>query len=98
MSNDELNAIARGLGQAVPMLVPGGRLCVISFHSLEDRIVKRFIRKESLEDEVWRGLPDMPDSARPALRRLGGAIRPNREEIEDQPACKKCRLKSGRND
>jgi 16S rRNA (cytosine1402-N4)-methyltransferase len=92
--NDELNAIVRGLEQAVPMLVPGGRLCVISFHSLEDRIVKRFIRRESQEDEVWRGLPDMPDSARPALRRLGGAIRPDREEIDANPRARSAVLRA----
>ena len=92
--NDELNAISRGLEQAVPMLAPGGRLCVISFHSLEDRIVKRFIRRESQEDEVWRGLPDMPDSARPALRRVGGAIRPDQREVDSNPRARSAVLRA----
>jgi 16S rRNA (cytosine1402-N4)-methyltransferase len=92
--NDELGAITRGLDQAVPMLAPGGRLCVISFHSLEDRIVKRFIRRESEEDEVWRGLPDMPDSARPALRRIGKAIRAGREELAKNPRARSAVLRT----
>jgi 16S rRNA (cytosine1402-N4)-methyltransferase len=91
--NEELSSITRGLEQAVPMLAPGGRLCVISFHSLEDRIVKRFVRRESLEDEVWRGLPDMPDSARPALRRLGGAIKPGEEETGANPRARSAVLR-----
>ncbi|MGI9263417.1 MAG: 16S rRNA (cytosine(1402)-N(4))-methyltransferase RsmH [Gammaproteobacteria bacterium] len=92
--NDELAAISRGLEQSVPLLTAGGRLCVISFHSLEDRIVKRFIRRESEEDEVWRGLPDMPDSARPALRRLGGAIRAGREELAKNPRARSAVLRT----
>jgi 16S rRNA (cytosine1402-N4)-methyltransferase len=92
--NDELGAIARGLEEAVPILAPGGRLCVISFHSLEDRIVKRFLRRQSQEDEVWRGLPDMPDSAKPALRLIGRAIRPGDDEIADNPRSRSAVLRA----
>jgi len=76
--NDELNQLKRGLIQALDVLAVGGRLVVISFHSLEDRIVKQFMRRESghLEEPA----PAVP-AARPRLRVLGRAVRPGEAEI-----------------
>ena len=72
--NRELEQLETALPQAVRLLAPGGRLCVISFHSLEDRIVKRFIRREEQGDPVYAGLPNVPPHARPRMKRVGGAI------------------------
>jgi 16S rRNA (cytosine1402-N4)-methyltransferase len=83
--NDELGSLRQGLDAALEMLAPGGRLAVISFHSLEDRIVKRFIRHHAREDEVWRGLPQVPEHARPKLAAVGRAVRPSAVEIADNP-------------
>jgi 16S rRNA (cytosine1402-N4)-methyltransferase len=83
--NDELRSLREGLDAALEMLAPGGRLAVISFHSLEDRIVKRFIRRHAREDEVWRGLPDVPEHARPKLAVVGRAVRPSARETADNP-------------
>jgi 16S rRNA (cytosine1402-N4)-methyltransferase len=66
-------------------LAPRGRLCVISFHSLEDTIVKRFMQEQSQEDPVYAGLPDVPAHARPKLRRVGKAIHPSDAEIAENP-------------
>jgi len=79
--NDELGALERGLDASLGLLKVGGRLCVISFHSLEDRMVKRFMRRNASEDEAWRGLPDMPEHARARLVLVGRAIRPGAEEV-----------------
>lgn len=91
--NAELDALDKGLSAALDLLRPGGRLCVISFHSLEDRRVKRFIRSHSLEDEAWRGLPDMPDSARPDLRPVGKAQRASRAELAANPRARSAVLR-----
>ena len=83
--NGELDALEAALPQAVRLLAPGGRLCVISFHSLEDRIVKRFIRREEQGDPVYAGLPDIPAHARPRLRRVGRAIDAGDAEVARNP-------------
>jgi 16S rRNA (cytosine1402-N4)-methyltransferase len=83
--NGELEELEAALPQAVELLASGGRLCVISFHSLEDRLVKRFIRREAQGDPVYAGLPQIPPHARPRLVRVGRAIRPQAAEIERNP-------------
>ena len=83
--NGELEALESALPQAVRLLAPGGRLCVVSFHSLEDRIVKRFIRREEQGDPVYAGLPVVPAHARPRLKRVGKAIEPGETEVARNP-------------
>jgi len=91
--NDELASLDRGLAAAVDLLRTGGRLCVISFHSLEDRIVKRFMRRNASEDERWRGLPDMPNHARPRLAVIGRATRPGEDEVRRNPRARSAVLR-----
>jgi 16S rRNA (cytosine1402-N4)-methyltransferase len=83
--NDELGELERALPQAVAALKPRGRLVVISFHSLEDRIVKRFMRSGSREDPAWAGLPEVPAVARPRLRLIGRAAFADEAEIARNP-------------
>jgi len=91
--NDELGGLERGLVQAVELLARGGRLVVISFHSLEDRIVKRFMARECRGDPVYAGLPDMPAAARPRLKAIGRLIRPGDAELESNPRSRSARLR-----
>ncbi len=91
--NAELESLEAALPQAVRLLAPGGRLCVISFHSLEDRIVKRFISREAQGDPHYAGLPDVPPHARPRLAKRGGAITPSDAEIERNPRARSARLR-----
>ena len=91
--NEELAALERVLEQCLDLLAVGGRLCVISFHSLEDRIVKRFIAHAAAGDPAYRGLPDMPAEARPSLCRVGGLICPSAEEIDSNPRARGARLR-----
>ncbi len=83
--NQELEELESCLAQCLQALAPGGRLCVISFHSLEDRIVKRFMRKHSQPDPMYAGLPDIPPEARPVLKLIGKPIRASREEQAANP-------------
>ncbi len=91
--NAELAALERALERCVELLTAGGRLCVISFHSLEDRIVKRFIARQAKGDPVYAGLPDMPAQARPRLRRIGRLIRPSAAEVAINPRARSARLR-----
>lgn len=81
--NDELGSLERALPAAVALLNPGGRLAVISFHSLEDRIVKQFIRGPQ-PAPVRRGLPVAPVATAP-LRAVGRAQLPDEAEIARNP-------------
>jgi 16S rRNA (cytosine1402-N4)-methyltransferase len=92
--NGELDDLAAGLQAAVACLRAGGRLAVISFHSLEDRVVKRFIRDESREAAPGRrGLPPPVDARRPRLRALGDARMPSAEEVARNPRARSAVLR-----
>ena len=84
--NQELGQLALALPQALELLKPGGRLVVIAFHSLEDRIVKRFLRQAAEPDTVPKGVPLRADQLpRPRLRLVGKAVKPSDAEIEANP-------------
>lgn len=83
--NRELDEIEAGLAASLQALAPRGRLCIISFHSLEDAIAKRFLQKHSQDDPVYAGLPDVPAHARAKLRRVGGPVHPSAQEVERNP-------------
>jgi 16S rRNA (cytosine1402-N4)-methyltransferase len=83
--NAELDDLERGLESALSLLTKGGRLVVISFHSLEDRIVKRFMRKESRGEPLPRRLPVPGDVGQGRLRLVGKALRPSDAEVAQNP-------------
>ena len=91
--NDELGELRLALDAAFTRLLPRGRLAVISFHSLEDRIVKQFLRKHSLADPMYAGLPDIPPHARPRLRLVGKPIVPDETETANNPRARSARLR-----
>lgn len=80
--NDELNVLKKALEDAIDLLDDGGRLCVITFHSLEDRIVKNIFKKYSEVDKVYKGLPFIPEEYRPKIR-LIGKFKPTKEELDN---------------
>jgi 16S rRNA (cytosine1402-N4)-methyltransferase len=91
--NDEIGQIERGLSAALAVLAPGGRLAAISFHSLEDRAVKRFMQRESQVDPALKGLPVVPEAARPRLKLLGRKRRPTDEELARNPRARSALLR-----
>ncbi|HEY8553941.1 MAG TPA: 16S rRNA (cytosine(1402)-N(4))-methyltransferase RsmH [Burkholderiales bacterium] len=90
--NEELAELEAALPQAVDVLAPGGRLAVISFHSLEDRRVKQFMRDASEPPAVPRGLP-APPAFTPRLRRIGRAIRAGDAEVARNPRARSAVLR-----
>jgi 16S rRNA (cytosine1402-N4)-methyltransferase len=91
--NDELGELERALDAAMSRLQPHGRLVVISFHSLEDRIVKQFMRRHSLADPMYAGLPHIPPHARPTLRTVGKQVAPAALEADRNPRARSARLR-----
>jgi len=91
--NRELAELEAGLNAALARLAPEGRLAVISFHSLEDRMVKQFMRRHSLADPMYAGLPDMPAHARPKLKLVGRSIQPDADEAALNPRARSARLR-----
>lgn len=91
--NDELEQLQRALESSLDVLKRGGRLCVISFHSLEDRIVKRFMRDQSRESAEYRGMPDVPEEHRARLRVIGKASSAVDAELADNPRSRSARLR-----
>lgn len=83
--NQELEDLKTCLAQAVDLLAPGGRLVVISFHSLEDRIVKRFIRDQCKGDDFPVDLPVMHAQLNQNMKMIGKAIKAGREELKENP-------------
>jgi len=84
--NRELEDVERCLDQALEVLAPGGKLVVISFHSLEDRIVKRFIRRHVKGDEhLPPGVPVTDAMLNRRLKSAGKAIKAGRDEVERNP-------------
>jgi 16S rRNA (cytosine1402-N4)-methyltransferase len=94
--NDELGQLRRGLAAALELLAVGGRLAVISFHSLEDRIVKQFIQAHSSVDPVYAGLPIIPDSAQPRLAKVGSKTRAGETELAANPRARSSVLRVAR--
>jgi 16S rRNA (cytosine1402-N4)-methyltransferase len=91
--NRELEQLDAALAASIDLLAPHGRLCVISFHSLEDRRVKRFMRNSSREPEQYRGMPNIPDAHRPPLCVIGRAITASADEIAVNPRARSARLR-----
>ena len=94
--NGELREVAEGLAAAERLLKPGGRLSVVSFHSLEDRIVKRFLAtRTGKAGRPSRHLPDLPGPEPSFMDLAPGGIRPSDEEVATNPRARSARLRGG---
>ena len=92
--NDELNQLAAGLTAAVKLLTPGGRLAVISYHSLEDRVVKNFLAQQAAACLCPPGLPVCVCRHQPTLRLVNRrVIRPGAAEVAANPRSRSARLR-----
>ena len=93
--NSELDELEKVLQSALTVLAPGGRLSIISFHSLEDRMVKHFMRKQSQGDDIPKGLPLREDQIQrnQTLKVIGKAIMPSDEEITKNPRARSAVLR-----
>lgn len=94
--NDETGSLKGGLEMACRILKPGGRLAVITFHSLEDRLVKEFGR-EKVRDYVVSGGVDVPELRRPRAPEMRWvqrkAIQPSERELKENPRCRSAQLR-----
>lgn len=92
--NEEMEALREALPQAVDILKPGGRLCVISFHSLEDRIVKQFIQEKALTCTCPPDFPQCICNQQPQLKIIRRKpIIPSAEECETNPRARSAKLR-----
>ncbi len=92
--NDELKVIEETLPIAIKMLKPKGRICVITFHSLEDRIVKNIFKKYSEVDEMVKGLPEIPEKYKPLIKLINKKpILPSKKELTENSRSKSAKLR-----
>ncbi len=91
--NGELEELRTALQAAFERLAPHGRLAVVSFHSLEDRIVKQFMRRHASTDPVYAGLPFVPEHAAPKLKVVGKSIQADGHETARNPRARSARLR-----
>jgi 16S rRNA (cytosine1402-N4)-methyltransferase len=91
--NDELGQLERGLNAAADLLAVGGRLAVITFHSLEDRMVKQFMQGLSRVDPELARLPVIPPSAEPRFRIVGRKAKPSAAEVASNPRARSAMLR-----
>jgi 16S rRNA (cytosine1402-N4)-methyltransferase len=91
--NGELAALEAALEQAPGILAADGRLAVVSFHSLEDRRVKRFMRTHSRGPSAPKGMPVVPEGTAPVLRVVGRAIRAGADEVRANPRARSAMLR-----
>ena len=92
--NGELKAIEEALPVAIKRLKKGGRICVITFHSLEDRIVKQIFKKYSEVNEMLKGLPDIPEEYKPLIKLINKKpITPSINELKENSRSKSAKLR-----
>lgn len=92
--NRELDTLQTILPKAINLLNKGGRISVITFHSLEDRIVKKEFKKASEIDELVKGLPEIPEDYKPLIKLVNKKpILPSKEEIEENSRSKSAKLR-----
>lgn len=92
--NNELSVFEESLGQAIELLKPGGRISVITFHSLEDRICKVTFKKASDTPDLPRGLPIIPEEYKPVLKLITRKpILPSEEELEENNRARSAKLR-----
>lgn len=92
--NSELDVLEKVLPDAISMLKPGGRICVITFHSKEDRIVKRIFKKYSEISEMVKGLPEIPQEYKPLIKLINKKpILPSNDELEQNSRSNSAKLR-----
>lgn len=92
--NDELKVLEKVLPDAISLLKEGGRISVITFHSLEDRIVKRIFKENSEVDPIFKGMPDIPDEYKPIIKLVNKKpILPSEEELKINSRSKSAKLR-----
>lgn len=92
--NDELNVLSSSINDAIDMLKPGGRLCVITFHSLEDRIVKKIFKEKSEVNDLVKGLPIIPEEYKPIIKLINKKpILPRNKELDENSRSKSAKLR-----
>lgn len=91
--NDELNEIDSALKQCLDILQSGGRLVTICFHSLEDRIVKQFVKLQSCAPQVNKNVPITSNDFKPFLKKVSKAIKPTADEMKENPRARSAILR-----
>ena len=91
--NDELNVLEKALEDAISLLNVNGRICVITFHSLEDRIVKNIFRKYSEVPNEIKKLPFVPKEYQPVLKIISKGTVPSKKELEENNRARSSRLR-----